>query len=256
MLGSTNSQRRWCYCATAASAGTSSNATRLMILISGLTAGPAVSLYGIADGVAGHRRLVGVGTLAAVVAVFDVLLGVVPGAAAGGHRDRDEETGDDGADQHAAERLGAGLASIRKVKPKATITGTNSGSSEGTTISLIAAWVSMSTALVVFRLGGAFHDAFDLAELAAHFFHHRAGRAAHRFHRHRGEEEGDHAADQETDQDQRVGKVEHEVLAGRNTRPACACSRRTAPAPPGRPSRSRSPWSPPWWCCPPRPAGR
>jgi hypothetical protein len=50
-----------------------------------------------ADGVAGHGRLVGVRALAAVVAVLDVLLGVVPGAAARGHRDRDEQAGDDDA---------------------------------------------------------------------------------------------------------------------------------------------------------------
>src|SRR6185503_5006545 len=43
-------------------------------------------LVGIADGVAGHRCLVGLGALAAEVAFLDVLLGVVPGAAAGTHR--------------------------------------------------------------------------------------------------------------------------------------------------------------------------
>ena len=62
-------------------------------------------LVGIADGVAGDRRLVGLGTLAAEVAVLDVLLGVVPGAAAGGHGNGHEQTGDDGAHQHTAERL-------------------------------------------------------------------------------------------------------------------------------------------------------
>src|SRR5690606_10720073 len=62
-------------------------------------------LVGIAYGVAGDRCLVGLGTLAAVVAVLDVLLGVVPGAAAGGHRDGHEQSGDDGADQQSAERL-------------------------------------------------------------------------------------------------------------------------------------------------------
>src|SRR5688500_15392250 len=35
-------------------------------------------LVGIADRIAGHRGLVGLGALAAVVAVLDVLLGVVP----------------------------------------------------------------------------------------------------------------------------------------------------------------------------------
>ena len=76
----------------------------LVILIIGFTAGPGGVLVGIADRVAGHRRLVGLGALAAVVAFLDVLLGVVPGAAARGHRDRDEQAGDDRAEQHRAER--------------------------------------------------------------------------------------------------------------------------------------------------------
>jgi len=46
--------------------------------------------------------------LAAEVVFLDVLLRVVPGAAAGAHRDRDEEAGHDRADQHAAERADAG----------------------------------------------------------------------------------------------------------------------------------------------------
>jgi hypothetical protein len=62
-------------------------------------------LVGVAHGVAGDRRLVGLGALAAVVAFFDVLLGVVPRAAAGAHRDRHEQAGHDRAHQQAAERL-------------------------------------------------------------------------------------------------------------------------------------------------------
>src|SRR5713226_9188732 len=41
-------------------------------------------LVGIADGVASHRRFMCVGALATEMAVLDVLLGVVPGAAARG----------------------------------------------------------------------------------------------------------------------------------------------------------------------------
>src|SRR6218665_2790864 len=51
---------------------------------------------GVAHGVAGHGRLVRLAALAAMVAVFDVLLGVVPGAAAGAHADGHEQAGDDG----------------------------------------------------------------------------------------------------------------------------------------------------------------
>jgi hypothetical protein len=52
-------------------------------------------LVGIADGVARDRGVVRVGALAAVRAVLDRLLRVVPGAAACGHRDREEEAGND-----------------------------------------------------------------------------------------------------------------------------------------------------------------
>ena len=89
----------------------------LVILIIGLIGRAGGVLVGIADRVAGHRGLVGVGALAAVMAVLDVLLGVVPGAAARGHLDGDEQAGDDGAEQHGAER-GEGLAP----GPAATLT--------------------------------------------------------------------------------------------------------------------------------------
>jgi len=45
-------------------------------------------------------------SLAAVLAVLDVFLGVVPGAATGGHGDGDENARDDGAEQSRAECLG------------------------------------------------------------------------------------------------------------------------------------------------------
>jgi len=64
-------------------------------------------LVRVAHGVAGDGGLVRFRTFAAEVAFLDVFLGVIPRAAAGGHRDRDEDAGDDGADQHAAERLRA-----------------------------------------------------------------------------------------------------------------------------------------------------
>jgi hypothetical protein len=65
--------------------------------------------------------------------------------------------------------------------------------------------------LAVLGLAGAFHDAGDLAELAAHFFHHRAGRTAHGFHRHRAEQVRDQAADEEADDHHRVAQVEADV---------------------------------------------
>src|SRR3954447_2428092 len=54
---------------------------------------PRGVLVRIADRVAGHRCLVRLRPLAAVMAFLDVFLGVVPGAAARGHRDCDEQAG-------------------------------------------------------------------------------------------------------------------------------------------------------------------
>jgi hypothetical protein len=77
---------------------------------------------------------------------------------------------------------------------------------------LIAEVVSMSTARAVLGLGRAFHDALDLAELAAHFLHHRAGGTADGFHRHGAEQVGDQAADEQADDHLRVAEVEAGVM--------------------------------------------
>src|SRR3546814_8737233 len=61
-------------------------------------------LVGIADGVARHRGLVGFAALAAVVAVLDIFLGIVPRAAARGHRQRDEQPADDHAEEQGTQR--------------------------------------------------------------------------------------------------------------------------------------------------------
>src|SRR3954463_10091948 len=91
-------------------------ATMLATLIIGLMAGPAVSLYGSptvspgTDASWAEERLPShspssLSSLAAVLAVLDQLLGVVPCATAGGHRDGYEEAHDDHADEQPAQRL-------------------------------------------------------------------------------------------------------------------------------------------------------
>ena len=61
----------------------------------------------VADGIAGDRRLVRLGPLAAIEAVLDRLLGVVPGAAGVGHEDGEELADDDHARQVAAQGVRA-----------------------------------------------------------------------------------------------------------------------------------------------------
>ena len=59
----------------------------------------------VADGIADNGRLVIFAVLAAVVAVFDILLGVVPGPAGVGHEHRLQQAGENDAGQEAAQRL-------------------------------------------------------------------------------------------------------------------------------------------------------
>ena len=152
------------------SSGTISSATMLMILISGLTAGPAVSLYGSPTVSPVTAALCASRALAAVVAVLDVLLGVVPGAAAGAHRDRDEQAGDDRAHQQAAER--------RRAEQQADQDRHDHRQQRRDHHFLDRRRGQHVDRLAVLGLAGAFHDALDVAELAAHFHHHRAGGAA------------------------------------------------------------------------------
>src|SRR3546814_4723062 len=77
----------------------------------------------------------------------------------------------------------------------------------------ISDWSSDVCSSDLLRLAGAFHDPGDVAELAAHFLHHRARGAAHGFHRHRAEQVGDQAADQQADDHHVVGQVECEHFA-------------------------------------------
>ena len=121
----------------------------LVILIIGFIAGPGRVLVRISDRVAGHRRLVGVGALAAISTVFDVLSGHYPSALP----PEVIESGDVQAGQRLppsawrpAHSSACVLPAIRLAITNRT-RGENTGSMEGITISRIAALVRRSTAL-------------------------------------------------------------------------------------------------------------
>ena len=158
------------------------------ILIIGLIAGPAVSLYGITDRVARDARGMGLGALAAVGAVLDQLLRVVPRAAARGHRDREEETGHDRADQEPAEHLGLDDPDDDRDRDRDERRQQHAPDRR--------AGDDRDRGRVV-RPRGALHDARVLAELAPHLLDDLAADAADGRHRQRGEEERHHPADEE-----------------------------------------------------------
>jgi hypothetical protein len=168
-------------------------------------------LVGVAHGVAGHGGLVGFAALlvghAVLVnkVVFDQLLGVVPGAAAGAHGDGDEQAGDDGAHQQAAQCLGT--------QRQADHDRHHHGQQRRHDHFLDGGGGQHVHGLAVFGLGRAFHDALDVAELAAHFHHHGAGGAAHGLHGHRTEQVGNQPANEQADDHHRVAQVKGDGLA-------------------------------------------
>ena len=136
-----------------------------------------------------------------MVAFLDVLLGVVPGAAARTHRDGNKKPGDDGAHQQAAQRGRAEEVTNQHRDDDRQQRG-HDHFADGRLGQQIHG-------LVVLRLAGAFHDAGNFAELAADFLHHRARCATHGLHGERTEQVGDHAADQQADNHFRL--VDREV---------------------------------------------
>ena len=207
-----------------------------VILIIGLIAGPGRVLVGIADRVAGDRGGVGVGALAAVEAVLDQLLRVVPGAAARGHRDREEEAGDDRADEQAAEHPRVDDADDDREGDR------DQRRQEHRLDRRAGDDVDRAPVLGPRR---ALHDPRVLAELAAHLLDDLAADAPDRLHRERREQERHQAADEEAGDHPRVGEVEDVRVRGRcrrDWRAAPSCTSRRGRAPRARPSRSRSPW--------------
>jgi hypothetical protein len=146
---------------------------------------------------------VGVGALAAVLAVFDELLGVVPGAAAAGHADGQEETGDDRAHEHPAEHQ-VGLVPEHQGDDDRR-EHRDGGRQHHLADGRLGDDVD---GLAVLGLLGALHDAGQLAELATDLFDDLAAGAPHGLHAERGEQVGKQTADEQTDQHPRLVDLE------------------------------------------------
>src|SRR6185437_6894749 len=171
-------------------------------------------LVGVADGVAGDGGLVGVRALlvgdAAAVGktVLEALLGVVPGAAAGGHRDGDEQAGDDDAHQHGAERGKAFRLAGDPEDHHEDDDRRQHGQQRGDDHFLDRRLGQHVDRPAVIGLVGAGHDARLLLELPPDLDHHGLRRAADGRHGEAAEEEGQQAAEQQADDDIGVGQRE------------------------------------------------
>src|SRR5208337_2589982 len=161
----------------------------------GVHGGAGGVLVRVAHGVAGDRGFMGIGALAAVEAVFDGLLGVIPGAAAGGHGNGQEQAGDNGADEHATQGDWAQAGQeANDDGGKDRDQGRNHHLAQGALGDDVHAGA-------VLGFGGAFHDAGDFPELAPHFFHHAAGGLTHGLHAQGAEEIGQQTADEQAGDD-------------------------------------------------------
>ncbi len=123
-------------------------------------------------------------------AFFDQLLGVVPGAAARGHRDGDEQAGDDHPHQHGAQGgegvdlAGDGVDDEEQHDRR----GHRQQARHDHLLDRRLGQDVDGPAVLGLDLAG--HDARVLLELPPHLGDDRLGRAAHRGHRHAAEQEG------------------------------------------------------------------
>ena len=139
------------------------------------------------------------------MAVFDVLLGIVPSAAASTHGNGHKQARHNGAHQQAAQGFGA--------KQQAHHNGHHHWQQAGNHHLFDGRSGQHVDRAAVFGLGGTFHDALDFAELATHFNHHRTSCTAYSFHGHGTKQVGDEAANEQAHNDQGVGQVKGDGLA-------------------------------------------
>ena len=134
------------------------------------------------------------GAFAAVDAVFDQLLGVIPGTAGIGHEDRQKLTDDDHSGQVATERL-------RSQEDADQDRHQDREQGRADQLALRRGGADIDDAAIV-RLLGAGPD-FLVPELDAAFLDDQERGAADGTNQHRAEEERNHAADQGADEYQR-----------------------------------------------------
>src|SRR6202047_3334061 len=158
-------------------------------------------LVGVADGVPGHRRLVRLAALEVFGAVLvdktvlKTLLCIVPGAAAGRHRNRHEKPVDDDAEERRAQcregrRLRAGNQKSAKINGEWR-KHRQKRRHDHFPDRRLGQHVERAAVIGTFR---PLHNAGLFAELAPYFLDNGARRAADRGHRDAAEEVGNHAA--------------------------------------------------------------
>ena len=141
-----------------------------------------------------------VGSLAAVVPSFDVLLGVVPRAACICHHDGKKEAGSNGANQQTSKRLRAENRPNRRRRD-------NGDQPRQHHLAHGPPRADIDSARVI-GLRLSFHESRNLAELPSDLLHHRPSGAPDRLHRQRGEQERHDASKQDAYENVHVREIE------------------------------------------------
>ena len=140
-----------------------------------------------------------------MMAVFDVLLGVVPSTAAGTHGNGHKQAGHNGSHEQAAQSFGAqnqahhnGYHHRQQARNDHFFDGCRGQHVNST---------------AVLWLGSAFHDALDFAELTANLNHHCTRSAANSLHGHGAKQVRNQAANEQAHNDHGVGQVKGDGFA-------------------------------------------
>ncbi len=161
----------------------------------------------ITNGITDNGGLVGVGALAAVEALFDVLLGVIPGTTGVGGGDSHLDTGDEATGEHTGEGVDA--------EEVAGDDGGEDDEAAGRNHLLEGGVGGDGDALLVVGLLGTVHDAGLLSELSSDLLDHGLGGLTDGLHGHGGEPVGKHGANQETSEGDGLEDIDaSDVAAG------------------------------------------
>ena len=172
---------------------------RLMTLINGFSAGPAVSFSGSPTVSPTMLALCASEPLPPIVAFLHQLLGVIPRAAGVRHEHRQQLAGEDDARQEAAQRLG--------LQREADDDRDQHDQDAHRQQLALRGLRGDRHGLAVVRHRRAFAHAGHV-EFLAHHGDHAVGRAGHGLDQQRAEQERDRAADQQADEDARISDVD------------------------------------------------
>ena len=152
-------------------------------------------------------------TLAAVMTFFDVLLGVIPSAAARCHRDGDEKARHDRAEQHRAKAHKRLSLSSHKVHDDIQHNRCSNRQERRNDHFADRGLGQHVNGAAIFWLSLAFHDTLDLAELATNFLHNRTSGTTNSGHGHGTKQIRKHTTDEEADHNVRVLKIKLDLQA-------------------------------------------